>query len=56
MAVAVFGINVGVVIDEVFIAGIVWRIDVDYIYFAGVGVSKGCQGFEIVALDDDMVW
>ena len=56
VAVAVLGVDVGVVVDEVFVASIVRWIDVDHIDFAGVGVGEGGEGFEIVALDYDMVW
>lgn len=51
MAVVVFGVNVGVVIDEVLVAGIVRGIDVDNVDFALVSVGKCCQGFEVVALN-----
>lgn len=55
MAVAVFGVNVGVVINEVLIAGIVRRIDIDYIDFTSVGISEGGKSFEIVALNKNMI-
>lgn len=51
MAVAVLGVNVGVVIDEVLVAGIVRGIDVDNVDFALVSVGKCCQGFEVVTLN-----
>ena len=38
VAVAVFGIDEGVVVDEVFVAGDVGRVNVDHIVFAGMGV------------------
>lgn len=41
MAVGVLGVYVGIVIYEVFVAGVVGWVDVDYINFALVGVSKG---------------
>lgn len=56
MAVAVFGVDEGVVVDEVFVAGVVGRIDVDHVDFAGVGVGEGGEGFEIVALNYDVIW
>lgn len=56
MTVAVFGVDVGVVVDEVFVAGVVGWIDVDDVDFSGVGIGQGGEGFEVVALDDDVVW
>lgn len=56
MAVVVFGVNVGVVINKVLVAGIVRRIDVDYIDFTCMGVSEGGKGFEIVALNYNVIW
>lgn len=55
VTVAVFGVDVGVVIDEVFVAGVVGRIDVDDVDFSGVGIGQGGEGFEVVALYDDVV-
>ncbi len=51
VAVGVFGVDVGIVVDKVFVSGVVWRIDVDYVDFAGVGVGEGSEGFEVIALD-----
>ena len=39
MAVGILRVNVIVVIDEVFVAGVVGRVYVDYVDFAGVGVG-----------------
>ncbi len=55
MAVAVLGVYVGVVVDEVFVAGVVGRVDVDYVDFALVGVGQGGKSFEVVALDKDVI-
>lgn len=56
VAVTVLGVDEGVVVDEVFVAGVVRRIDVDYVDFAGVGVGEGGEGFEIIALNYDVIW
>lgn len=56
MSVAVLGVNVGVVIDEVFVPGVVRRIYVDNIDFALVSVSESCQGFEVITLNDYVIW
>lgn len=55
MAVAIFGVYIAVVIDKIFVAGIVWWIYIDYIYLAFVGVSKCGKGFEIISFDKYMV-
>lgn len=55
MLIVIVSIYVIVIIDKIFVAGIVRGINVDNVDFTCVGVSKGCQGFEIVALDDDMI-
>ena len=39
MAVAVLAVNEGIVVDEVFVAGVVRRIDINYVDFAFVCVS-----------------
>ena len=56
MAIRIFFVYEAVVIDEVVIAGIVRRIDIDDINLALVRVGKGGEGFEIIAFDKDMVW
>lgn len=56
MAVGVLTVHIAVVIDEVFVAGVVGRIDVDDVDFTGVGIGQGGEGLEVVALDDDVVW
>ena len=55
VAVVVVGIDVLVVIDEVAVAGVVGRVDIDDVDAALVGVGEGGEGFEVVALDKDVV-
>ena len=55
MAKRIFGIYIVIVIAEIIVSGIVRGIDIDYVDFSGVSVSERCQGFEIVALDDDVI-
>ena len=55
MAIAVFAIHILVVIDEIFIPGIVGRIDINHIYAPRVGIRKRCEGLKVVALYQDMV-
>ena len=55
MAVGVLTIHIAVVVDEVFVASVVGRIDVDDVDFTSVGVGKSGEGFEVVALYDDVV-
>ncbi len=52
MAVRVLLVYKRVVVDKVLISGIVRRVDVDYIDFAGVGVGEGRQRDKIVALNN----
>ena len=47
-------VHKAVVIDEVAIAGIVGRIDVDALDLPGVGDAQGAQGIEVIALDDEI--
>lgn len=47
---------VEIVIIYEFFTRIIGRVDVDHVDFAGVGVGKGGEGLEIVALDYDMIW
>ena len=56
MTVGVLAVNIVVVIDEVFVAGVIRGINVDNVDFALVGVGEGCQGFEVVALNQYMIW
>lgn len=55
MSVGVFAVDERIVIDKVFVAGVVGRVDVDYIDFAFVGVCEGSQCFEVVAFDEYMI-
>lgn len=48
-------INYQIVIAEIFVAGIVRRIDIDKIDFTCVSVSEGGKRFEVVALDKNMI-
>ncbi len=41
-----------IVIRKVLVSGIVWRVDVDYIDFADVGVGEGRQRDKVVTLND----
>ena len=55
MTVGILSVNIGIVIDEIFVARVVRRIDIDDINLAFVGVAEGCESFKVVALDKDMV-
>lgn len=52
MTVRVFLVHKRVVVDKVLVSGIVRRVDVDYIDFAGVGVGESRQRDKIVALNN----
>lgn len=56
MAVTVLAINVRVVIDKVFVACVVRWVDIYNVDFPGVGVSERGKCFEIIALNDYMIW
>lgn len=56
MAVCVVAVYVVVVVDEVSVAGVVGRVDVYNVDFAGVGVGECCQRYEVVPLDNNMIW
>ena len=49
MAIAVFAIYIAVVIDKIFIPGIVRGIYIDDINFVLVGIRKRCKRFKIIA-------
>ena len=51
----IFRIYIGIIISKVFVACIVWRIYIDYVDFTSMGVYEGGKGFEVVALDKNMV-
>ena len=55
MAVAVLVVHVAVIIDEVFVARVVRRVDIDDVHLALVGVGERGQRLQVVALDKDMV-
>ncbi len=55
MAIAIFAINKRVVVNEVFVACVVWRIYIDYVDFTCMGICEGGKGFEVVALDKNMI-
>ena len=40
-----------VVVDPPFVAGVVWRVDVNTLYLTEVVRTKGLERFEVVALD-----
>ena len=48
-------INITVIVLEVLIAGVIRRVNVDYIYFAFVGVGKRGECVQVVALNEDMI-
>ena len=55
MTVAILAVNIGIVIDKVFVAGIIRRVYVYNINFALMGVGKCGQGFEIITFNQDMI-
>ena len=55
VAVAVLAVHKAVVIDEVLVARVVGRVDIDDIHLALVGVGERGQRLQVVALDKDMV-
>ena len=44
-----------IVVDKILVARVVRRIDVNHVDASGMGVSQRGEGFEVVALDEDMV-
>lgn len=52
MAITIFAIHITIIIDEIFISGIVRGIYINDINFPLVCVSKCCESFEIVSFDD----
>ena len=48
------GIDV-VVIDPLFVARVVGRIDIDALDLPGVNGQKGLEGFEVVAVNDEVI-
>ena len=55
MSKCVFRVNIRIVINEILIASIVRRVDVDYIHFSRVCVRKLRQCSEVVALDYEVI-
>jgi len=55
VAVAVLAVNKRVVVDEIFVAGVVRGVYVDYVYLPFMGISERGKGVEIFALNQDMV-
>ena len=51
----IFGINIVIVVAEIFVACIVRRIDIDYINFTCVSICEGGKGFEVVPLNKNMI-
>ena len=55
VTVAVLGVHKRVVVDEVLVARIIRRIDIDDVYLSLMGIGEGGEGFQVVALNKDMV-
>ena len=55
VAVAVLAIDKAVVVNEVLVARVVGRVDIDDVNLAFVGIREGGEGFEVVTLNQDMV-
>ena len=55
MSIAVFGIYKRVVIDEVLVACVIRRIDVDDINLSLMRIAEGSECFEVVTLNQNMV-
>lgn len=55
MAVAIFAINKGVVVNEVFVASIVRGIDIDNVDFTLMGISERSESLEVIALNYNMI-
>ena len=54
VAVAVIGADKFIVVNPVFVAGVVGRVDVDDADFSGVRGAQQAQAVEVVALDDEV--
>ncbi|MFZ1830137.1 MAG: hypothetical protein WAW42_15545 [Candidatus Competibacteraceae bacterium] len=54
MLIGIFLVDKAVVVDEIPVAGIVRRVDVDALDLAGVGHAQKAQSVEIVAFDDEI--
>ncbi len=55
VAVGVLAVHEAVVVLEVFVAGVVGRVDVDHVHAAFVGEGQGREGVEVVAFDEEVV-
>ena len=51
MTKVVININIFVVIYKIFVACIIRRIDVDYVYLSFVGLAKGCKCLKVITLN-----
>lgn len=43
-------VNIGIVVDEILVAGVVWRINVDEVYLTAMRLLQEFQGGEVVSL------
>jgi len=55
VAVGVLAVHEAVVVLEVFVAGVVGRVDVDDVHAAFVGEGQGSEGVQVVAFDEEVV-
>ena len=55
VAVAVLAVDKAVVVNEVLVARVVGRVDIDDVNLTFVGIREGGEGFEVVALNQDMI-
>ena len=55
MTIAVFAVYKRIVVDKIFIACIIRRIDIYHVNLALVCISKSGERFEVVTFDKDMV-
>ena len=47
-------VNEAVVVDEIPVAGVVGRVNVDALHLARMGHAQKAQGIKIVAFDDEI--
>ncbi len=55
MAVAVITVYKRIVINEIFVASVVRGVDIDYVYFALMGICKSRQCLKVITFYDYMV-
>ena len=55
MTICVLAIYEYIIINEIFMSCVIWRVDINYIDFTCVGISECGKRFEIVALDKNMI-